>query len=121
MVRTLERARAHPPKADGMSPPPISRRRFLKTLGFSGAGMVGLSGYGLAVEPGYRLEVTRYTVRPRNWIAGLHLTVGVIAPLFSEKLTVPVKPVTVLLLTSNAVIFNGMGTPAVWGDDTGSI
>ena len=29
----------------------ISRRRFLKTLGLSGAGMVGLSGYGFAVEP----------------------------------------------------------------------
>jgi hypothetical protein len=37
----------------------ISRRRFLKTLGLSGAGMVGLSGYGLAVEPVWRLEVTR--------------------------------------------------------------
>jgi hypothetical protein len=57
----------------------MSRRRFLKALGFSGAGMVGLSSYGLAVEPGYRLCVTRYQVRPPSWTPGLNLSVGVIA------------------------------------------
>jgi predicted MPP superfamily phosphohydrolase len=57
----------------------ISRRRFLKTLGFSGAGVMGMSGYGLAVEPGYRLTVTRYQVAPPNWTPGLHLSIGVIA------------------------------------------
>lgn len=57
----------------------MSRRRFLTALGFSGAGMVGLSGYALAIEPGYRLSVTRYRVSPPNWTPGLNLTVGVIA------------------------------------------
>jgi predicted MPP superfamily phosphohydrolase len=57
----------------------ISRRRFLKALGFSSAGMVGLSGYGLAIEPGYRLNVTRYRVGPANWTPGLNLSIGVIA------------------------------------------
>src|SRR5262245_66320220 len=57
----------------------ISRRRFLKAVGLSGAGMVGLSSYGLAIEPGYRLNVTRYRVSPANWTPGLHLKVGVIA------------------------------------------
>src|SRR5262245_30668182 len=57
----------------------ISRRRFLKAVGFSGAGMVGLSSYGLAIEPGYRLSVTRYRIAPRDWTPGLNLSVGVIA------------------------------------------
>src|SRR5687767_10617988 len=57
----------------------MSRRRFLAALGFSGAGVVGLSGYALAIEPGYRLNVTRYRVSPPNWTPGLNLTVGVIA------------------------------------------
>jgi len=57
----------------------ISRRRFLKTLGFSSAGVMGLSGYGLAVEPGYRLTVTRYRISPANWTPGLKLSIGVIA------------------------------------------
>jgi hypothetical protein len=57
----------------------MSRRRFLTALGFSSAGMVGLSGYALAVEPGYRLNVTRYRVTPPNWTPGLNLSVGVIA------------------------------------------
>src|SRR5687767_6566365 len=59
--------------------PGISRRRFLKTLGLSGAGVVGLSGYGLAVEPGYRLNITRYRVSPQRWTSGLNLSIGVIA------------------------------------------
>jgi predicted MPP superfamily phosphohydrolase len=57
----------------------ISRRRFLKSLGLSGAGMVGLSSYGFAVEPGYRLSVTRYRVAPMGWTPGLNLSIGAIA------------------------------------------
>jgi uncharacterized protein len=103
MVRTLERARAHPPNGDGVSPPPISRRRFLKSLGFSSAGMVGLSGYGLAVEPGYRLEVTRYSVRPRNWTAGLNLTVGVIADVHAGGPLMPVERIRAIAARTNAL------------------
>lgn len=57
----------------------ISRRRFLKTLGLSGVGAVGLSGYASAIEPGYRLSVTRYSVSPARWTPGLRLSIGVIA------------------------------------------
>ena len=32
-------------------------------LGLSGAGVLGLTGYGFAVEPVWRLEVTRYASR----------------------------------------------------------
>jgi predicted MPP superfamily phosphohydrolase len=57
----------------------ISRRRFLKTLGVSGVGAVGFSGYAAAIEPGYRLNVTRYRINPTQWTAGLKLSIAVIA------------------------------------------
>lgn len=57
----------------------ISRRRFLQTLGVSGVGAVGFSGYAAAIEPGYRLNVTRYSVRPAQWTPGLKLSIAVIA------------------------------------------
>lgn len=69
----------------------ISRRRFLKTLGFSSAGVVGLSGYGLAVEPGYRLAVTRYSVTPPNWTPGLRLSIAVIADLHAGGPLMPAE------------------------------
>ena len=50
-------------------------RSVLQTLGLSGAGVVGLSGYGLAVEPMWRLEVTRYRVSPSHWPRGLALSI----------------------------------------------
>ncbi len=103
MVRTLERARARTPKTDGVPQPPISRRRFLKTLGFSGAGMVGLAGYGLAVDPGYRLEVTRYSVRPPNWTPGLNLTVGVIADVHAGGPLMPVERIRAIAERTNAL------------------
>jgi hypothetical protein len=57
----------------------ISRRRFLKTLGVSGVSAVGLSGYAAAIEPGYRLNVTRYNISPARWTPGLKLRIAVIA------------------------------------------
>ena len=47
----------------------ISRRRFLKTVGATGAALFGLTGYGFAVEPMWRLAVTRYRISPRQLAA----------------------------------------------------
>jgi predicted MPP superfamily phosphohydrolase len=57
----------------------ISRRRFLKTVGFSSAGVMGLTAYGVAGEAGYRLSVTRYDITPARWTPGLNLSIAVIA------------------------------------------
>jgi uncharacterized protein len=62
-----------------MFSPRISRRRFLKAAGAFGTGLFGLSSYGLAVEPMWRLNVTRYTVSPRLWPRDLKLSIGVVA------------------------------------------
>jgi hypothetical protein len=79
----------------------ISRRRFLKTLGLSGAGMVGLSSYGFAIEPGYRLSVTRYRVSPRNWTPGLRLSVGVIADVHAGGPLMPTERIRAIAERTN--------------------
>ena len=42
---------------------------------------VGLSSYAFAIEPLYRLVVTRYRVRPAGWPSGLKLRLALIADL----------------------------------------
>lgn len=81
----------------------MSRRRFLTALGFSGAGMVGLSGYGFAVEPGYRLSVTRYHVTPRNWTPGLKLSIGVIADVHAGGPLMPAERIRAIAERTNAL------------------
>ena len=81
----------------------ISRRRFLKTLGLSGAGVVGLSGYGLAVEPAWRLEVTRYRVCPAHWPRDLSLSIGVIADVHAGGPTMPAERIRGIVAQTNAL------------------
>ena len=79
----------------------ISRRRFLATLGVSGAGVVGLSSYGFAVEASWRLDVTRYRVTPRNWPAGLKLKIGVIADVHAGGPAMPVQRIEEIVEETN--------------------
>ncbi|MBX9590168.1 MAG: metallophosphoesterase [Hyphomonadaceae bacterium] len=81
----------------------ISRRRFLKTIGFSSAGVVGLTGYGLAVEPGYRLNVTRYNLSPHNWTPGLNLSIGVIADVHAGGPLMPAERIRAIAERTNAL------------------
>ena len=79
----------------------ISRRRFLGTLGLSGAGVVGLSGYGFAVEPMWRLEVTRHRVTPTNWPRELKLSIAVIADLHAGGPTMPLERIHGIVENTN--------------------
>ena len=81
----------------------ISRRRFLKTVGLSGAGVVGLSGYGLAVEPVLRLEVTRYRITPAGWPRDLRLSIGVIADLHAGGPAMPAERIRGIVANTNAL------------------
>jgi predicted MPP superfamily phosphohydrolase len=81
----------------------ISRRKFLKTLGFSGAGMVGLSGYGFAIEPMWRLEVTRYRVSPPSWPRDLKLSIGVIADVHAGGPAMPIDRICSVVEETNAL------------------
>ena len=48
----------------------ISRRSFLKLTGLTALAGLGLSSYAFAIEPRFRLEVTRYRLTPPGWPAG---------------------------------------------------
>jgi uncharacterized protein len=47
----------------------ISRRSLLRLLGAAFLGGIGLSSYAFAIEPRFRLNVTRYRLRPPRWPA----------------------------------------------------
>ena len=81
----------------------ISRRRFLKTAGLSGAGLVGSSGYGFAVEPILRLEVTRYRVNPPHWPRDLKLSIGVIADIHAGGPSMPAERIRAIAAQANAL------------------
>ena len=81
----------------------ISRRGFLKTLGLSGAGMVGLSSYGLAIEPMWRLEVTRYRVSPPGWPQHMRLSIGVLADMHAGGPVMPLSRIISLIDATNAL------------------
>ncbi|MEM1077787.1 MAG: metallophosphoesterase [Pseudomonadota bacterium] len=57
----------------------ISRRTFLKTLGLGAVSGAALASYAFAIEPLWRLVVTRYALQPANWTRGLKLKVAVLA------------------------------------------
>jgi predicted MPP superfamily phosphohydrolase len=80
---------------------PISRRRFLKTLGLSGVSAVGFSGYAAAIEPGYRLTVTRYRVTPSRWSPGLNLSIGVIADVHAGGPLMPASRIRAIAERTN--------------------
>lgn len=79
----------------------ITRRRFLKTLGLSGAGAMGLTGYGFAVEAGGDIAVTRYRVAPRNWPRDLDLKIGVIADLHAGGPLMPAERIEAIVEQTN--------------------
>jgi predicted MPP superfamily phosphohydrolase len=102
MVQTTDDAEVRTPGARA-APQPISRRRFLKTLGFSGAGIVSLLDHGGAAEAAWRLRVTRYAVRPPNWTPGLGLSVGVIADVHAGGPLMPARRIHAIAERTNAL------------------
>jgi uncharacterized protein len=81
----------------------ISRRKFLQTAGLSGAGMVGFSSYGFAVEASWRLDVTRYRVSPPNWPRDLPLSIGVIADVHAGGPSMPLERIESIVERTNAL------------------
>lgn len=62
---------------------------------------MGLTGYGLAVEPGYRLSVTRYRVSPANWTPGLNLSIGIIADVHAGGPLMPAERIRAIAERTN--------------------
>jgi predicted MPP superfamily phosphohydrolase len=57
----------------------LSRRLFLQTAGGFALATTGLSSYALAIEPGFRLDVTSYRLTPPHWPKNVQLKAAIIA------------------------------------------
>jgi predicted MPP superfamily phosphohydrolase len=57
----------------------LSRRQFFRFVGALGISSLALAAYGFIFEPLRWPKITRYSVRPKLWPAGLTLKVAVIA------------------------------------------
>ena len=81
----------------------ISRRRFLKALAASSTGVFGLSSYGLALEPTWRLAVTRYRIRPPRWPDFMRVSIGVIADVHAGGPAMPASRLEAIVDATNAL------------------
>lgn len=57
----------------------ITRRSFFKWLGRMALGGLALGTYAFAIEPGFRLNITRYALTPPRWTPGLKLRIAILA------------------------------------------
>lgn len=80
---------------------PFSRRTFFKMLGTAGVSGLGLSSYAFAVEPRYRLAVTRYRVTPPGWPQGRKLRVAAIADIHACEPWMPLSKVEEIVSLTN--------------------
>lgn len=81
----------------------LTRRRILTGLAATAAGVAGLGGYALAVEPLWRLAVTRYRVAPPGWPPNLKLRIAAIADLHAGAPQMSVERIAQIVRRTNAV------------------
>lgn len=82
----------------------LSRRTFLKTVGLGALGVVGLTSYAFAIEPRFRLVVTRYRLTPKDWPAhGRPLRVAVIADIHACDPWMPLARVSEIVAAANSL------------------
>lgn len=82
----------------------ISRRSLLQLLGVALFSSIGLSAYAFGIEPRYRLDVTRYRLRPPRWPAlDKPLRMAVIADLHACEPWMPVARISEIVETTNAL------------------
>ncbi len=82
----------------------FSRRTFLKTIGLGALGVVGLSSYAFAIEPRFRLVVTRYRLTLPGWPAnGKRLRMAVIADIHACDPWMPLTRVNEIVAVANGL------------------
>jgi predicted MPP superfamily phosphohydrolase len=82
----------------------ISRRSFLKTVSLSALSVIGLSSYAFAIEPRFRLVVTRYRVNLPGWPAGQRpVRAAVIADIHACDPWMPLARVAEIVSVANSL------------------
>lgn len=80
----------------------FTRRSFLKFIGTAAFAGFGLSSYAFAIEPRFRLAVTRYRLTPPHWPAGLRrLRIAVVADIHACKPWMPLARVEEIVSVTN--------------------
>ena len=67
----------------------ITRRQFMTVLGGGAALSLGASGYAFAVEPGFRLVVTEWTLRTGKWIYDRPLRIVILSDIHAVEPWMP--------------------------------
>ena len=82
----------------------ISRRSVLRFFGATIFGTISFASYAFAIEPRYRLVVTRYRLRPPRWPAlAKPLRMAVIADVHACEPWMPISRITEIVDTTNAL------------------
>ena len=82
----------------------FSRRSMLRLLGATLFASFSLTSYAFAIEPRFRLAVTRYRLRPARWPAlDRPLRVAVLADLHACEPWMPVSRIEEIVETANAL------------------
>jgi predicted MPP superfamily phosphohydrolase len=84
-------------------PTRTTRRRVLAGLASLAGATVCLGGYALAIEPRWRLGITRYRLLPQGWPAGLKLRLAVIADLHAGEPVMPAARIEEIVARTNAL------------------
>jgi uncharacterized protein len=110
----------------------LSRRTFLTTFAAGTVASAATGSYAMAIEPRFRLVVTRYAVTPPNWPAG-SLRIAALADLHACQPWMPVSRIEEIVATTNALkpdvvvllgdyvasikhrLLTGVITPQEWG------
>ena len=82
----------------------LTRRRFFQGAGGLAGSVTGLGSYAFAIEPGWRLGVTRYALTPPRWPAGLSLKVGVVADIHACRPMMGLDRIRSIVSVTNALL-----------------
>ena len=81
----------------------MNRRQFMRVFGFGALASELLGTYAVAIEPLYRLRVTRYAFTPSRWTPGLKLRVAVLADLHACEPWMDVARIERIVAETNAL------------------
>jgi predicted MPP superfamily phosphohydrolase len=110
----------------------LSRRSFIASLATGTLASIIAGSYAFAIEPRFRLVVTRYALTPPNWTAG-SLRIAALADLHACEPWMPVSRISEIVAATNALkpdvivllgdyvatikrrLLTGIVTPDEWG------